>query len=357
MKYIRLFLMLQVLEAAHGFSAGYAPNAKLEPRLYAPVIDVVLSALGEDASDLRGPCQVTPKIYMYHEDQSERFKLMVNSRNGIRSTALSFHHIIQEVSSPESLIQLLQQDGTDKILIIPGGYAPAFGESFGLDEMGVDAPVAVAIRTAVRHRGWTYVGDCAGANIAFPTYIGYDWKPYMGIALVEGCAMVAPNQERRKLKAVDVDFCSGAYKGTVSVVFCDGPIFCFPPGKEPKVLAKWSSNDSDLAGEAALVSLQLGKGKVILSSMNFESVYLRCPEFIKAYYEIKKNDPLLSSEEILKEMVNSFDEECSITDDASDAQQAACDACHPLNIKDNWVVLRLLIHEMSAANSYEGLKP
>lgn len=335
------------------YLATNKPGVKLEPKLYAPVIDAILAGVGDSPHPFHKKCKKHTETYLYHEGNTEAYSSMENSRNGIRSAGLSFKHIINEVSNPEDLISVLQQDGAGRSLIIPGGYAPTFGKSFGLDDMGVDSPVAIAIRNAVQDRGWTFVGDCAGANVACATYFGYDGKIYPGIGLVQGCAMVArdlPKQERGKLSSVKVDIFSS--KGddssvrSVSVVFCDGPIFRFPGGTESNVLARWSSEESDLAGEPALVSLKRGKGKVILSSMHFESVYLRCPEFVKKYNDIMERNPSLAPQKILEEMVVSYEGTCTISDDVSVARLAECGICDPLNIKENWIVICLLLNEM-----------
>jgi glutamine amidotransferase-like uncharacterized protein len=141
------------------------------------------------------------------------------------------------------------------MIIVPGGHA-------GTITSGLKAATRVRVRQAVRDRGISYLGICAGAFVAVEAGANSDQTTSYGFPVVEGAhlPMWWPNGNTSAVAAVTpITFATGAQK---YLVWYGGPS---TPEWTNGVIARYNN------GKAAMSETWSGKGFVVISGVHPEA--------------------------------------------------------------------------------------
>jgi glutamine amidotransferase-like uncharacterized protein len=141
-------------------------------------------------------------------------------------------------------------------IIWPGGYA-------GTEASALTAQTKRNLRTAVKERGVSWIGFCAGSFIAVEPLATADTSPVYGLSIVD-----APTLDLYYLEAQDIANGAPDYNLTLehfpdgsshNILWYGGPV---TPNAAGVVIAKYPN------GEAAISQIWSGNGFVILSAVH-----------------------------------------------------------------------------------------
>lgn len=180
----------------------------------------------------------------------------------LKSVKLSYELVNSEELDEMSLDEL----ASFGLLIFPGGHGNQITD-------GVSASTAIRVRQAVRDRGVSFLGICAGAWIAVGPEAKSNKSASYGFAVASGSFLdeYKPGGESPTAAIVDVSFADGTKR---DLVWWGGPI---TPSWTNGVVAKYST------GEPAISETWSGRGFVVVVGPH--------PEAPEGWRETAGNDP------------------------------------------------------------------
>lgn len=170
------------------------------------------------------------------------------------------------VNSSKLDAMTLDQMASYGLMIFPGGYGNQI-------TAGVSAATGIRVRQAVRDRGVSFLGICAGAWVAVGPESSTDQIASYGFAVAQGRFLdeYLPGGFEPTAAMVDVSFADQSHR---SLVWWGGPI---TPNWENGVVARYTT------GDPAISQTWSGKGFVIVTGPH--------PEAPQGWRSVAGNDP------------------------------------------------------------------